>query len=196
MTILNPENEEKLRQGMKYLNKSMLYLWRLGMGTWLNLSPKYGGRIMVLVHTGRRSGKVHRNNLNYSIIDGEVYCTAGFGAKTDWYRNVVNNPNVEIWLPDGWWSGLAEDVNDIPDRLICLRQVLIDSGLAARSMGINPHSMPDDLLSEVVKDYRLVRIRRIAARTGPGGPGDLAWVWPVATFLLVLGMVFHRRKKN
>jgi len=194
MTILNPENEEKLRQGFKYVNKAMLYIWRLGLGSWLNLSPKYGGRIMVLVHTGRRSGKIRRNNLNYSLIDGDVYCTAGFGTRTDWYRNIINNPNVEVWLPNGWWSGFAEDVTDIPERLAFLRQVLIDSGLAARSMGINPNIMPDDKLAETIKGYRLIRIRRITARTGPGGPSDLAWIWPATTFLLVLGILTRRRR--
>ena len=34
----------------------------------------------------------------------------------------------------------------------------------------------------------------IAARTGPGGPGELAWVWPVLTLAaLVWGW---RRRRN
>jgi hypothetical protein len=50
--------------------------------------------------------------VNYAIVDGEVYCTAGFGAVSDWYRNIRTNPEVEVWLPDGWWAGVAEEVTD------------------------------------------------------------------------------------
>jgi len=39
----------------------------------------------------------------------------------------------------------------------------------------------------------VLHIRRTAERTGPQGPGDLAWVWPLATFLL-LPLVFRRKK--
>jgi hypothetical protein len=198
MTLYNPETEQKLRQTLKYVNYSMVILWRLGLGIWLNLWPRVGGRYMVLIHTGRKSGRRHHNNLNYSIVNGEIYCTAGFGAITDWYRNILNNPNVEIWLPDGWWNGIAEDVSYDTNRLAIMRQVLIDSGFAARTLGIEAETIPDDLLQAVTKDYRLVCIRRTAARTGTGGPGNLSWVWPLTTFFLLGVLLFRPRhgKKN
>ena len=28
----------------------------------------------------------------YAILDGSVYCIAGFGAQTQWYRNIVADP--------------------------------------------------------------------------------------------------------
>ena len=40
MTTINPELENKLRQGFKYLNRFMLIMWRLGMGKWLPPEPK------------------------------------------------------------------------------------------------------------------------------------------------------------
>ena len=49
-------------------------------------------------------------------------------------------------------------------------------------------------LGQVAADYRLLRIRRQAARTGPGGPGDLSWVWPLATMVL-LPLVLRRRRR-
>ncbi|HNT54824.1 MAG TPA: nitroreductase family deazaflavin-dependent oxidoreductase [Anaerolineaceae bacterium] len=193
MTQITPEAEKKLQQGFKYFNKFMLLMWRLGLGSWVNISPATLGRIMVLTHTGRRSGLRRQTPVNYAEVDGEIYCTAGFGGASDWYRNLIAHPQVEVWLPNGWWSGEAIEVTEPEARLRLLRQVLIASGFAARVAGINPHTMTDDELAELTTDYRVLRIRRTAERTGPQGPGDLAWVWPLATFLL-LPLVFRRKK--
>ncbi|MFN8497909.1 MAG: nitroreductase family deazaflavin-dependent oxidoreductase [Anaerolineae bacterium] len=186
--------EELVRQAFKRFNLFMLLLWRLGLGGWVNVWPSVGGRIMVLTHTGRKSGLRRRTPVNYAEIDGAIYCTAGFGSVSDWYRNLLVHPDVEIWLPSGWWAGVAEDVSDAPTRLFILRQVLIASGFAAVLAGVDPRRMTDQSLAETAASYRLVRIQRIAACTGPGGPADLDWVWPIATLgLLGLTLVFRRR---
>ena len=185
MTTMNPQLEKKLRQGFKYFNRFMLLMWRLGLGQWVNLWPEVGGQIMVLTHTGRKTGLQRRTPVNYALVGGELYCTAGFGHISDWYRNIVADPNVEVWLPDGWWAGLAEEITDPAGRLPLLREVLIGSGFAAYMAGINPRSMTDEALDAATTDYRLLRIRRTEARTGPGGPGDLAWLWPLSTLILM-----------
>ena len=193
MTTINPQVEEGLRQGFRYMNRFMLMLWRLGLGPWLNSWPKVGGRIMVITHTGRKSGARRRTPVNYAVVEGEVYCVAGFGAGSDWYRNILKQPQVEVWLPDGWWCGVAEDVSAHPARLKLLREVLIASGFAAYAAGINPYAISDAELDQAAKEYRLIHIRRTEARTGAGGPGDLAWVWPLATMIL-LPLVLFRKK--
>ncbi len=191
---MNPKQEAQLRQVFKYFNQFMLLMWRLGLGKWLNAWPEKGGQIMVITHIGRRSGLQRRTPVNYALIDGDLYCTAGFGHVSDWYRNMKVNPNVEIWLPDGWWDGIAEDVSDAPNRLSILRQVLISSGFAAEMAGIHPKTMSDTELDAQTTSYKLVRIQHTAARTGPGGPNDLNWVWPLAMILL-LSLTFRRKRK-
>ena len=52
-----------------------------------------------------QSGKQYLTPVNYALVDGEVYCTAGFGPRTDWYRNILADPNVRLWLPQGWRCG-------------------------------------------------------------------------------------------
>ena len=180
-----PRSEEMLRQGFRRFNRFMLLMWRLGLGPWLNAMPGSLGRYLVLVHTGRKSGLRRTTPVNYAEIDGEIYVTAGFGSVTDWYRNLTANPDLEVWLPDGWWAGRAEDITGSEGSLAIMRQVLIGSGFVGPMMGVNPKTMPDDALAEATKDYRLLHIQRLEARTGKGGPGDLAWVWPVAVFALV-----------
>lgn len=192
---ISPEVEKFLRRSFKQFNHFMLLLWRLGLGGWFNAWPEVCGRIMVIMHTGRRSGIKRRTPVNYTIIDGDIYCTAGFGSVSDWYRNILSDPNVEVWLPDGWWAGAAEDVSDTDDRLHIMRQVLIASGFAAPLFGLHPHQMTEEELSAETANYRLVRICRKEARTGPGGPGELAWVWPLATMILLPLALKRRRKK-
>jgi deazaflavin-dependent oxidoreductase (nitroreductase family) len=195
MTAITPQAEERLRQRFKkYLNPFMLTMWRLGLGEWFKLYPTVSGNVMVLRHVGRKTGILRYQPLNFAIVDGNIYCVAAFGNKSDWYQNVKANPNVEIWLPDGWWAGVVEEFSDLPERIMLLRQVLIGSGFAAYAAGMNPRKMSAEELEAESKNYRLLRIQRTAARTGPGGPGDLGWIWQLATILLLGVLLFRRRR--
>ena len=154
---------DRWRRIFKRLNPFMLLMWRLGLGRWINAWPAVGGRIMVLGHTGRRSGLRRQTPVNYAQVNGDVYCTAGFGPGSDWYRNLLANPGVEVWLLDGRWEGRAEDVSECDEHLPRLRQVLIASGFAAYLAGINPHRISDEELAAASSGYRLIRIRRTGA---------------------------------
>lgn len=194
-TQINPEMAEKLRQGFKYFNKFMLSLWRLGFGPWFNLWPEGWGQIMVITHTGRKSGIRYRTPVNYALLDGEVYCIAGFGQVADWYRNLVVNPNVEVWLPDGWWQGVAEDVSASENRSQIMRAVVMASGFAGPLFGVDPRSLDDLALMKATQSYKVVHIQRQAACTGSGGPGELAWIWQLTT-LVLLSLVLLRGKRT
>ncbi|MBE2237526.1 MAG: nitroreductase family deazaflavin-dependent oxidoreductase [Caldilineaceae bacterium] len=186
--------EEWLRKAFKWLNKYMVLHWRLGLGPVANRA-ELTGCIMVLVHTGRKSGRGRRTPVNYALIEGDVYCVSGFGSRADWRQNLLANPAVEVWLPSGWYTGVADDVTELPfaQKAPILRQVLINSGFAARIAGIDAARMSDAALLAATADYRLIRIRCTEARTGAGGPGDLAWVWPLATLTLAAALVLRRK---
>jgi deazaflavin-dependent oxidoreductase (nitroreductase family) len=185
---------ERLRQVFKVFNRFMILIWRLGLGSWGN-GTKWGGSVMVIKHTGRKSGKTYLTPLNYAVVEGNIYCTAGFGLKSDWYKNLLIHPQVEIWLPEGRWSGMAGDVTDSPERVSLIRQVLIASGFAGPLFGVDPSKYSDGDLEMLMRTYRLIRISRSEALTGTGGPGDLAWVWPLTTYLL-LWIFMCKWKKN
>lgn len=187
-------NDETLRQAFKYFNRFMLLMWQLGLGPWLSFWPEVGGQFMVITHTGRKSGRIYRTPVNYVIVDGEVYCAAGFGSLSDWYRNIIANPQVEIWIKDGWWTGKAEEINSPEQRLSLMRAVIVASGFAGPLFGVEPDKLDDQQLEEITKSYRLIHIHRREARTGPGGPGEFAWVWPLVTFLL-LPLAFRRKRR-
>jgi deazaflavin-dependent oxidoreductase (nitroreductase family) len=186
-------NERALKQFFKQLNRCMLIMWRLGMGRLINIWPQVIGRIMVITHTGRKSGLRRHTPVNYAVVGGEVYCAAGFGASSDWYRNMLASPEVEIWLPEGWWAGKAQLADNHTDRLDILRQILINSGFAAGLFaGIHPRKMNDSTLDQLTRDYPLVCIQRVSPCTGSGGPADLVWVWPALAHIALLGWLMQK----
>lgn len=191
---ITPETDVKFRKIFRSFNKFMLSLWRLGLGGFGN-PTKYGGALMVIKHKGRKTGLTRYAPVNFAVIDEDVYCMAGFGEKTHWYQNILVEPEVELWLPDSRWAGIAEEASEAENRVEILRKVLVASGFAGPLFGANPRRMTDEQVEELLETYRLVRIQRAAPVTGPGGPGDLAWVWPVATFVL-LGILLRPKRRR
>jgi deazaflavin-dependent oxidoreductase (nitroreductase family) len=190
---ISPAASQRLRDAFKLLNRIMVLHWRLGLGGFLN-GTRWGGAYMIIGHTGRRSGRTYRTPVNYTVSEGDIFCTAGFGRTSDWYRNLLAAGGGEIWLPDGRWAVSATDAGDHPQRIALLRQVLIASGFAALAFGVDPGAMSDDVLEQLLQTYRLVRLRRVAPLTGPGGPGDLAWLWPLISAALLLALL--RKEKR
>ena len=109
-------SEKKMQQGFKQFNKFMLLMWRLGLGPWINAWPEGIGRIMVITPTGRKSGLKRQTPINYAIVDGEVFCMAGFGKTSDWYRNVKANPGVET-RSDGHQASPVQGVARLAEEL-------------------------------------------------------------------------------
>ena len=191
---ITAETEVKFRRIFRSFNKFMLALWRLGLGGFGN-PTKFGGAVMIIKYRGWKTGLTRYAPVNFAVIDGDVYCMAGFGKKTHWYQNIMVDPEVELWLPDSRWAGIAEEANEVENRVEILRKVLVASGFAGPLFGANPRRMTDEQVEKLLETYRLVRIQRAAPVTGPGGPGDLAWVWPVTTFLL-LGLLLRPKRRR
>jgi len=189
------EAENALRFTFKRFNPFMIWLFRLGLGWAVNIWPQVGGRIMVITHTGRKSGLSRRTPVNYALIDGDLYCTAGFGAISDWYRNILAHPEVEVWLPREWRRGVAEEISQDPRRILLLRQVIIASGVVGPMMGVDPRKMSDAEFDRVTSTYRLVRIRLQDRLRGPGGPADLAWIWIPVGLVVGLLIYWNRRRR-
>ena len=156
ITKFTPQQMNSLRKIFHAINRFMVLMWKMGWGKAINSWPAGFGRIMVIRHCGRRSGNEYLTPVNYAVVEGEIYCTAGFGSISDWYRNMLANPRVELWLPEGKKFYWAQDVSDSPDRLFLLRQVIIASGFAAPLLGILPRTLPDEQLNAISKDYGLV----------------------------------------
>ncbi len=158
-TKATPQQADSLRKFFHTMNRFMVWMWKRGWGKWINFWPEGLGRIMVIKHRGRKSGKEYLTPVNYAIVDGEIYCMVGFGSISDWYRNMLVNPRVEVWLPEEKISACAEDISDSPKRLFLLRQVVIASGFAGPLLGVNQKKMNDEQFDKATKESRLVHFR-------------------------------------
>ena len=159
ITNLTPQQMNTLRKVFHSMNHFMVFMFKIGLAKAINVWPAGFGRIMVIKHRGRKSGKEYLTPVNYALVDGEIYCTAGFGSISDWYRNMLARPRVELWLPEGKKMYCAEDVSDSLNRIFLLRHVIIASGFAARLFGINHKKMNDQQLDAISKEYRLIHFR-------------------------------------
>jgi deazaflavin-dependent oxidoreductase (nitroreductase family) len=77
----------------RLLAKLPLVFYQLGLG-WL-----LGTRFVQITHRGRKSGLLHRTVvevLRYEPHTKEVIVVSGWGGKTDWYRNIQQEPAQEI----------------------------------------------------------------------------------------------------
>lgn len=175
--VMDPGTLDALRRIFHRMNRAMVVLWRLGLARAVNVWPQGFGRLLVIEHTGRRSGSRYLTPVNYTQAGDDVYCIAAFGDRTDWYRNLMATSANAVWLPDGRWEIQASDASDDRRRLDLMRKVLIDSGFAAPLFGLHPRRMSDDDLADATAEYLLVRIQPLQRRDTADGPGDLAWVW-------------------
>lgn len=181
-----------LRRVFWYLNRYfMVPMFRLGLGPCIG-NP-LSGYIMVIKTRGRKSGITRYSPVNYAILDGSVYCLAGWGRLSDWYRNLLANPRVELILPSGGLVGTAETVSDPAERRIALRQVLRAAGFAAVFEGFNPYSASDEEMERKAGSLPVVRIHPSGLAAGPSDPGGWAWI---GVFALSAAFFFLNRRKK
>ena len=192
---LSPATMDRLRKVFRSMNRVMVVMWRMGLGRWAEAWPSVGGRVLVVEHRGRRSGTRYLTPLNFAPEGSSRYCLAAFGAGADWYRNVFAAEFAMLWLPDGRWTAHAIDASDELRARERIRQVLIDSGFAARLFGLNPRTMTNDEIDETTATYRLVRFDLID-RCDEGFE-DLTWVWPpvAAGMAALVGLGILRRRR-
>jgi deazaflavin-dependent oxidoreductase (nitroreductase family) len=134
------------------------------------------GSLMVLRTTGRTSRLPRDVPLGYAILDGSVYCIAGFGAQTQWYRNIVADPAVEVVLPMGAFGGRAEEVTDPDEWIRAFRLLMTNLGPIGRATSGDVRGVPDDRVREMGRGLPLVRIRPTGIGSGPADPGGRMWI--------------------
>lgn len=184
-----------IRRFFRYLNTYfMVPLFRQGLGAFM-CNP-WGGYIMVLKTIGRKTGQVRYTPVNYALLNGNIYCLAGFGEVAHWYRNLQAHPELEVILPGGVVFGVAETVTEAIEILPALRQTLKNSGFAAFAAGVNPYTMSEAELWERLQGCPLVRIRPRGVGSGVADPGGWLWLWPLVLALSVMAGMFLGRAQQ
>jgi deazaflavin-dependent oxidoreductase (nitroreductase family) len=168
----------------------------LEMGLGRYMSNPLTGYLMILRTHGRKSGQMRDAPLGYTIVDNHVYCIAGFGRPTHWFRNILADPNVEVILPSRAFSGVAEEVTDSKERRRALVALLRSMGVIAGMVGMgNPWRDSPEEIERKCEGMPLVRVRATGIAAGPDDPGGRYWLVPLAAGA-VLAVLWLRRKSK
>jgi deazaflavin-dependent oxidoreductase (nitroreductase family) len=179
-------------RAFKALNRYfMIPMHRAGLGAWLG-SP-IGGCMLLLRVRGRKSGIVRETPLNYLVADGSVWIVAGFGPQTEWYRNLLVDPTVEVVLPTRRLTGTAVEVRSPVVRARILPALLRATGLPSFLAGVNPWTATVAQVTDALDFVPLIRIDPADGwlDPGPDDPGGRAWIWRQA-LVLVASLVVVR----
>ncbi len=143
---------------------------------------------MLLRTRGRKTGLPREAPLGYVILDGAVYCVAGYGETTAWYRNLLAEPAVELILPSRRLRGRADPVADPAEWTRAYRALIASFGLIGRAIVGDIGELDDETLLARHRALPVVRITPTDAggpltpgRWDPGGNG-----WLVANGAVLL----------
>ena len=158
------------------------------------------GHLLLLRTRGRRTGLVREAPLGYVLLDGFVYCVAGYGVATPWYRNLLDNPTVEVVLPGRTIRGIEEPVANDAEWLRAYRELIGSFGLVGRLVDGDPRRLPDTELLETHRALPVVRIRSLdppgPVRSGAWDSGGRGWLVGYGTFaaglILAAGVRWRR----
>jgi deazaflavin-dependent oxidoreductase (nitroreductase family) len=173
----------------KAMFKWPVQLWRLG------LAPIIGHHMVLINHTGRKTGLIRRTMTELHVVKGKKYAPSGFGRRAQWYRNIEADPRVTIQTAEGAESVIARRVTDDDELLAVmdlddpLNQIMLKSFLA--TLEIEP--TPEDILAKKERIYYL-RFDPTDEPTPPPLPADLVWVWPVALLALLTAWLLTRKR--
>ena len=69
-----------------------------------------------IVTRGRRSGRDHRVEIWFGVIDGRLCLLSGNGSGADWFLNAVHHDGVRVVVDQKEFAGRAEVVVDAHER--------------------------------------------------------------------------------
>lgn len=174
-----------MRRIFKLINKFfMVPMFRLGFGAFFG-NP-FSGYIMVMKVIGRKTGKQRFTPVNYAIYQGKVYCLSGGRRQSDWFRNLLATPEVELMLPGGSVFARMEEVDSPQEKLLITRQILKNAGFAGFFEGYNPWRIGDEALSAKIADIPLLRFQPVGIGSGAFDAGGWAWIWGVLLTLVAI----------
>jgi deazaflavin-dependent oxidoreductase (nitroreductase family) len=125
---------------------------------------KIGPPVLVLITTGRKSGRPHKTPLQYELLDGTYYVGSARGTQADWYRNILGDPKVTVEIAGREFTAQAEAITD-PVRIADFLEMRLERhpkmiGAMMRFEGL-PAVFSRAELEEFVSHKALVALHRI-----------------------------------
>ncbi len=173
---------------VRLLLRSPMLFYRLGLGDLLNAM-----HLMILTTRGRKSGQIRHIPIEYRRHGSSIYLISVWGARPDWYQNLLTDPLATVQLGHREFSALADPVTDPAEAL---RAVHLFRRIAPWRYDpvlgrlieedVNPRTLPD-----ISNQFTILRLTIIPDEpTLPGVPVTLAWVLPLALIALLGAAVF------
>jgi deazaflavin-dependent oxidoreductase (nitroreductase family) len=139
-----------------------LWLYRLNLG-WL-----LGHRLARVTHRGRRSGRIYQTVievLRYDRRTRAVVVASGWGGRTDWYRNILEAPALEIrigrvsYSPAQRFLSAEELYTEV--RTYQRRHRWVARWLFPRLLGVPADAPDSELRARIVATLRGVEFRPV-----------------------------------
>lgn len=158
MSALRLEGQGSPKGWKRALYRAPILLYRLRLGF------LFGKRLIMLEHTGRRSGRLRRAVIEVVVNDPDaVYIAAAWGEKSQWYANVRVNPTVTFFLGAQKHAGTASEVTrsqaeDLMSRYAAAHPVALDK-LAAFILD-DPADTPEAQAHQIAENVPFVRLTK------------------------------------
>jgi len=171
----------------RILFKSPLILWRMGLGKILSHKALSGNKMLVLSSWGRKSHKPRHTMLSYVLAGEREYVSSGWGARTDWYKNILANPHVTVQVGGSVYSARARRVQDIGETTKIAQEMFATGGDTHFVSWLESFGIANDLQDMIDKRDRLVLVAfdKSEENGPPPIPADLKWIWGVMLFALI-----------
>lgn len=163
----------------RWFFRGPLLLWRLGLGWML------GRYLLLLTHTGRRSGRPRRAVLEHTDFDGFLHIASGWAGRPQWVNNIEANPLVTVQCGRRTFGARVRRLSSESDLAHLFESARGRSPVWSewlQTLGI------EDSLEDFLAKKDRVFVYRLEPTDEPTPPrqrADLAWLWLVAMGLLV-----------
>jgi deazaflavin-dependent oxidoreductase (nitroreductase family) len=127
----NAEYRRSFLANLKTYNPLIVTLYRSGLLPLLG----YSRTILLLMTTGRKSGKPRVTPIGYYRIGGTIHLFSAWGKRAGWYKNMVANPgNIQIQI--GWrkWPVTVQILTDPKEILRTIYQFVEESPYQAQTL--------------------------------------------------------------
>ena len=146
---------DRSRDLAKHIFRAPMLLYQLGWGPALNWLP-----LLILTTKGRKSGAPRHVVVEYRRHGSKYYVVSGWGAGTDWYRNIHQTPRVTLQHGGHIVDARAQRVEDPAEALRALYMFSRNSWIYETLFAQMTSAQAADLntLAEVVEEFTVLRL--------------------------------------
>ncbi len=163
--------------------------YRLGLGFLV------GRLVMIMSTTGRKSGQVRRTAIEYHRCNGRIYVMSGYGARPDWYQNMLADPRMTLQSAAGVQHVRGRRVTAIAELNVAYDCLEHSPALrfVTRLLGVAPTR---EAFLAGQDQFYLVTFEPTDEPTPPPLAADLRGVWFVTLAGLLVGWMALRRRRE